>query len=336
MSQKNNILVTGGAGFIGSALCRNIVKNTDSNLIILDKLTYASNLDSLSTILPKKNVFFYKESIGNIRFLKNILLKHNPISIFNLAAETHVDNSILNPTTFIETNVLHTHNFFQTILEYYKRLPHTISSSFKLLHVSTDEVYGDIKLDEPAADESAAYNPSSPYSASKASSDHLAKAYFRTYGLPVLISNCSNNYGPFQNNEKFIPVILNNLIKNKKIPVYGSGKQIREWIYVDDHCDALLKLINRGVLGQSYNIGTGHELTNIELIQKIITILTELRIIRNNEINNYLNFITDRLGHDKRYALNSNKIMSLCDWQPKTEINDGLKKTIDYYINNNN
>lgn len=341
MLKKNNILVTGGAGFIGSALCRNIIKDTNSDLIILDKLTYASNLNSIKSLINKKNVFFYEKSIGDSKFIDSLFLKHTPRYIFNLAAETHVDNSIINPSDFVKTNILDTHIFFNAVLKYYKNLPKNEALLLRLLHISTDEVYGDIKLNQPAVDEEAAYKPSSPYSASKASADHLVKSYYRTYGLPAIISNCSNNYGPFQDDEKFIPVIVKSLLKNKKIPIYGSGKQIREWIYVDEHCEALMKLIKTGSLGENYNIGSGEELSNIGLVRKIISLLFSYNIIKDDIIDNKVKFVTDRLGHDKRYALNSSKIKRLCDWKSKISIDMGLEKTIEYYlniydINNNN
>lgn len=333
MFKKNNILVTGGAGFIGSALCRNIVKNTNSDLIILDKLTYASNIDSIKELIEKKNVYFYHNSIGDTDFLDTLLVKHEPMSVFNLAAETHVDNSILNPSSFIQTNVLETHNFLKTILKYFLNLPKKYSSSFRFLHVSTDEVYGDIDKKLSGVDENYPYKPSSPYSASKAASDHLVKAYFRTYGLPGIISNCSNNYGPFQHIEKFIPLIIRNLINNKKVPVYGDGLQVREWIYVDDHCDALLKLMEKGDPGENYNIGSGIELTNLDLIKNISICLKKNFYIKNLDVNYNINFIKDRLGHDRRYAINSNKTRKLCDWKPLVDLETGLQKTISSYIN---
>ena len=332
MSKNYNILVTGGAGFIGSALCRNIIKNTNNNLIILDKQTYASNLKSIKNILKNKNVFFFKGSIGNKKIVEEILLKFNPQYIFNLAAETHVDNSISNPKAFIKTNIVDTHQFIESVLKYYMTLETKKAQLFKFLQISTDEVYGDIDLNQSAVNERTAYNPSSPYSVSKATGDHLVKAYNRTFGFPGLISNCSNNYGPFQHSEKFIPVIIDSLINNKKIPVYGNGKQIREWIYVDDHCDALLKLIKSGQPGENYNIGNGNEISNLELITKILVILKDFSLIHNLNINEYIDFIDDRLGHDKRYAIDSTKIEELCDWKAGTDFNKGLKKTISSII----
>ncbi len=332
MFDKNNILVTGGAGFIGSALCKIITKHTNSDLIILDKLTYASNLNSIKEIIEKKNVYFYNESMGNCDFVDQLLLKHEPKFIFNLAAETHVDNSILNPSAFIQTNILETHNLLKTILKYFINLPKKYSSNFRFLHISTDEVYGDIDKNLPGVDETSPYKPSSPYSASKAASDHLVKAYYRTYGLPGIISNCSNNYGPFQHFEKFIPVIIKKLINNEKVPVYGDGLQVREWIYVDDHCDALLKLIQMGKPGENYNIGSGIEITNLDLIKNILLCLKNNFSFKDLDMKHNIDFIKDRLGHDRRYAINCDKTKKLCNWKPLVDLQTGLQKTISSYI----
>ena len=335
MPNNYNIVVSGGAGFIGSALCRNIIKNTSNNVIILDKLTYAANLDALKSIINNKNVHFFKGSIGNAKLVKSILDDFNPQYIFNLAAETHVDNSITDPKSFIKTNILDTFEFINTLLKYFRGLNKKKAELFKFIQVSTDEVYGDIPFDASPVNEEAPYKPSSPYSASKAAGDHLVKAYFRTYGFPGLISNCTNNYGPFQNNEKFIPVIIKNLINKKKIPVYGNGQQIREWIYVDDHCDALLNLMERGCPGDNYNIGSGKEITNLDLIKYILINLKKLAIIDNLDIDNYVDFITDRLGHDKRYAINSSKIKEISGWEASTKFDQGLQSTISWILNHN-
>tara|TARA_B110000503_G_C7155195_1_gene416988 strand:+ start:218 stop:1231 length:1014 start_codon:yes stop_codon:yes gene_type:complete len=335
LSENYNILVTGGAGFIGSALCRNIITNTNNKLIILDKLTYASNLKSLKSIIKNENVFFFKGSISNKKIVENILESFCPRHVFNFAAETHVDNSISNPKSFIKTNILDTHQFLELILKYYKKLNDNEAKLFKFIQISTDEVYGDINLNQEPVKENTAYNPSSPYSASKAAGDHLVKAYYRTFGFPGLISNCSNNFGPFQNGEKFIPTIIKNLLNKKKIPVYGNGKQIREWIYVDDHCDALLKLIELGQPGENYNIGNGNEINNLELIKKILTILKNISLIDNLDIQNHIDFIEDRLGHDRRYAIDSSKIKQLCNWKADTDFELGLQKTISSILSPN-
>ena len=332
MSKKFNILVTGGAGFIGSALCRGIIRNTKNNLIILDKLTYASDLKSLESIIYKTNVSFIKGSIGDKKIVDEILVKYSPQYIFNLAAETHVDNSISNPKSFINTNIIDTFNFLEMSLKYYKNIEGKKAKLFKFLQISTDEVYGDILLSQRPVKETAAYNPSSPYSATKAAGDHLIKVYFRTFGFPALITNCCNNYGPFQNQEKFIPVIINNILKHKQIPVYGDGKQIREWIFVDDHCDALMKLADNGIAGQNYNIGNGNRVSNLQLIEMILKVLKNKNYLENIHLDSHISFIKDRLGHDRKYAINSEKIKRLCDWKAKTNFEKGLKTTVDFFI----
>ena len=334
MSRKFNILITGGAGFIGSALCRFLFKTNNYNLIILDKLTYASNLKSLESILNEHSVTFIKGSIGNNELTQNIFKKYLPDYVFNLAAETHVDNSIKNPALFTKTNVLETQNFLDETLKYFITLPKLKKNKFKFLHVSTDEVFGDIRKDEKPVLENAPYKPSSPYSASKASSDHLVNSYYRTFGLPTLITNCSNNYGPYQHHEKFIPVIINSLFRGIKIPLYGDGQQIREWLFVDDHCDALHRIIENGTIGQSYNIGSRNELTNYNLIELIINEFYKQALIKSNVTKEYINFITDRPGHDRRYAINSDKLVNNLKWKPKTTIFDGIKETISHYNTN--
>jgi dTDP-glucose 4,6-dehydratase len=322
------VIVTGGFGFIGSALCKYLFKNTNVKLVIIDKLTYASNTDSLKSIVNNDRVKFYKGSIGDRSLVKEILQTHNPQFIFNLAAETHVDNSILNPTIFIETNVLETHSFIEEVLFYFRTLNNLQNKKFRMLHISTDEVYGDIGLNQKPADEKTQYRTSSPYSASKASSDHIARSYFRTYGLPIMISHCSNNYGPFQNKEKFIPVIVKNVLNGEKIPVYGDGKQIREWLFVDDHCDALFKIIERGEVGESYNIGSDENITNLDLIHKVLNSMFNQSIIKSKDFNNYIEFVSDRLGHDRRYAINSEKIKKKCGWKAQTNFDIGVEITI--------
>lgn len=332
MSKKIQILVTGGAGFIGSALCKYLFKNEDYNLVILDKLTYASNLKSLHPILEDERVTFIKGSIGNGELTQYIFSKYLPDFIFNLAAESHVDNSIKNPKLFLETNVLETFNFLNEAHTYFKTLFDKKKSNFKFLHISTDEVFGDIGKNELPVSEEAPYKPSSPYSASKASSDHLVKLYYRTYGLPTIISNCSNNYGPYQHHEKFIPVIIKSLLNGKKIPLYGDGKQIREWLFVDDHCKALHTIIQKGNIGESYNIGSGDEITNLELIELIVKELKLQSLIPNHEIDKYINYVKDRPGHDKRYAINSSKIRKNLNWKPKTPFLKGIQETIKHFV----
>jgi dTDP-glucose 4,6-dehydratase len=335
LSEKQNILVTGGAGFIGSAFCRLVSANPKNNLVILDKLSYASNLDAIKNVIIKKNVSFLKGSIGDAILVQKTLKDFPPKYIINFAAETHVDNSIINPKLFIDTNIVDTYNFLETTLSYYKKLEDKEASNFKFLQVSTDEVYGDIEPGEKAVSEVAPYKPSSPYSATKAAGDHLIKSYFRTFDFPGLISNCSNNYGPFQHEEKFIPKVINSVLNKKKIPIYGNGKQLREWIFVDDHCKALIKLLENGLPGESYNIGNGNELTNLEVVQCILKALESLSLISTINLKDHINFVEDRLGHDKRYAIDSSKIQKLCNWKSDTKFEIGLKKTISSIIDLN-
>ena len=331
MQKKVKILVTGGAGFIGSALCRYLVNIEKYNVYILDKLTYASNINSLKSILDKENVTFIKGSIGNNELIQYIFSEYSPNYIFNLAAETHVDNSIKNPAPFIKTNISETFNFVNETLRYYKNLSNMEKTNFRFLHISTDEVFGDIGKNEDPVLDDAPYNPSSPYSASKASSDHLIKSYYRTFGLPIIISNCSNNYGPFQHSEKFIPVIINSLLNGNKIPLYGDGKQIREWLFVDDHCDALYTIIKKGEIGESYNVGSGNELSNVKLVELIIRELKKQSLIFSDVIEDHIIFVDDRPGHDRRYAINSTKLSKNLNWKPKMSFSEGIKETIKYF-----
>lgn len=336
MFSNQTILVTGGAGFIGSAFCRYINHNTKNKIIILDKMTYASNSNSIKNIIKNDNVILIKGSIGNKTLVEKLLKDYHPNYVINFAAETHVDNSIKNPESFIKTNIVDTHNFLGTLLEYYKQLNDLSLFNFKFLQVSTDEVYGDIAFDAIPVNENAQYKPSSPYSASKAAGDHLVKAYFRTFNFPGLISNCSNNFGPYQHHEKFIPKIINNILNDIKIPIYGDGSQIREWIYVDDHCEALKRLIINGNPGENYNIGSGNEISNLELVRSILLVLKSFSLVNKTDVISYVKFIDDRLGHDKRYSIDSSKIKSLCDWNISTSFDNGLKKTISSIVNVNN
>ena len=328
--ENTNILVTGGAGFIGSALCRKLINETNNNIIVLDKMTYASNIDSLKSIINNDRLHFFKGSIGDQKCIEQIFLKFQPEYIFNLAAETHVDNSIKNPFPFIKTNIVETHFFIQYASNYFAKLK---NKNFKFLQISTDEVYGDIEINHPPATEISPYNPSSPYSASKAAGDHLIKAYNRTYGFPGLISNCSNNYGPFQHGEKFIPVIIHSILNEKRIPIYGDGLQIREWIFVDDHCDGLIELMKLGKIGENYNIGNTKGITNIELISVILSVLKKISVIKSSDINDHVRYVEDRPGHDKKYAIDSNKIKNECQWLAKTDFINGLKMTINSILN---
>ena len=312
------IIITGGLGFIGSNLI-NILK--DKYFIInIDKVTYASNFKNIN--LNIKNYKFYKADIKNKIFIKNILKKYKPSIIFNLAAETHVDRSIDSPKKFIDTNIIGVFNLLESIRNYKKKI--------RLIHISTDEVYGDIKKNHKSKEEDA-YNPSSPYSASKASGDLLIKSYIRTYNIPAIITNCCNNFGPNQYPEKLIPTIIYNIINDKPIPIYGNGKNVREWIYVKDHCNALIKIAEKGVIGENYNIGSGTVLNNIQIVKKIIS--TFKKISHNNEIKSKIYLVKDRPGHDLRYCLNSSKIKSKLKWECKSRFNQRINETISWYIN---
>jgi dTDP-glucose 4,6-dehydratase len=334
MKEKKDkrIIITGGAGFIGSALARYLYEKTNHSLLIIDKMTYAGNLNSLKNVLSSSRVHFTKSCIGNKKKILALLKNFKPDFIFNLAAETHVDNSIDNPNIFIQTNIVDTHHFLNSVLSYYNNLTKRNKDQFKIIHISTDEVYGDIPVLSPPVQETYPYQPSSPYSASKASSDHLFKSYFKTFGLPVIITNCSNNFGPFQNKEKFIPVIINNLSNGTNIPLYGDGMQKRDWLYVNDHCSALHKVLERGKVGESYNIGSGKEITNIELIKSILKILKKKRIISKVDLNLYVNKVADRLGHDIRYSIDSTKLRDTLNWKPENSFEHCLNVTVDHYL----
>ena len=313
------IIITGGLGFIGSNLV-NILSKKKYFIINIDKITYASNLNNISENI--KNYKFYKQDINNQNFIKKILEKYNPSLIFNVAAETHVDRSIDSPRQFIDSNVYGVFNLLETIKKYKKKI--------KFIHVSTDEVYGDIKKNKKSI-ESDSYNPSSPYAASKACGDLLIKSYVRTYKIPAIITNCCNNYGPNQYPEKLIPTIIYKIISQKPIPIYGNGKNIREWIYVEDHCNALIEISEKGILGENYNIGSGIELNNIEITKKIISCFKEININLANKAK--FTFVKDRPGHDLRYSLNSSKIKNNLKWYCKYKFDEGIKKTIFWYVN---
>jgi dTDP-glucose 4,6-dehydratase len=311
------IIVTGGLGFIGSNLIK-ILNEKKFFIINIDKISYASNKNNIPNNI--NNYKFYKENINNKDFIVKILKKYKPSLIFNLAAETHVDKSIDGPKSFINSNILGVFNLLEAIRIYKKKI--------KLIHISTDEVYGDIN--KLSSKENDTYNPSSPYSASKASGDLLIKSYIRTYNVPAIITNCCNNYGPNQYPEKLIPTIIYKIMNNQKIPIYGNGKNIREWIHVDDHCEALIKIALKGKIGENYNIGSGHKMQNIDIMKKIISIFKEINNKKKYEPK-FL-FVKDRPGHDFRYSLNSSKLKTELKWKCKINFNKGLKDTINWYI----
>ena len=319
-------VVTGGTGFIGSNLVKFLL-NKNYFVINIDKLSYSANPYNLKEISKNKNYIFFKQDINNQNEILKILNRYKPIGIFNLAAETHVDRSIDDPKKFIKANVVGVYNLLEAINKYLNKNRKKI----KLVHVSTDEVYGDIKIGK-RSNEKFSYNPSSPYSASKASADHLIKAFVRTYKLPAIISNCCNNYGPNQFPEKLIPKLIYNIINNKPLPIYAKGKNSREWIHVQDHCEALLKIFHKGNIGESYNVGSNQNIKNIDMAKKLIKILkTDLIMIGNNV---KIKFVRDRPGHDFRYALDCKKIHKELKWKSKIDLNEGLVHTFRWYLNN--
>ena len=317
------IIVTGGSGFIGCNLVNYLI-NKKYYVINIDKLTYSSNKYDKNS-LSKKNYKFLKIDINNKKKIKSVLNKYKPDCIFNLAAETHVDRSIDSPHQFIYSNILGVFNILEVIKEYNKN-----NKKIKLIHISTDEVYGDIKSKK--SDEKFPYNPSSPYSASKASADHLIRSYIRTYNLPAIISNCCNNYGPFQFPEKLIPKIISNILSNKSLPVYAKGQNSREWIYVNDHCDALYKIYKRGKIGESYNVGSNDNLKNVNIVKIVLQIFKKKGFKIGKKVK--IKFVKDRPGHDFRYSLNSKKIHRKLKWKTRTSLKKGLGLTVDWYLNN--
>jgi len=338
MKNIKTILITGGAGFIGSALIRNLGKNSENKIINIDKLTYSGNLESLRSLKGRKNYIFEKLDICDSINLQRVINESKPDLVIHLAAESHVDRSIDGPIDFIQTNIFGTFNILECVRVYYQSLKGLKKDNFRFLHVSTDEVYGDLKNTNNFFSEETRYDPSSPYSASKASSDHLVRAWHRTYNLPVLITNCSNNYGPFQFPEKLIPHMILSAIKIKPLPVYGDGNQIRDWLYVDDHVSAIMSVALKGKPGETYNVGGNNEIKNIEVVQKICSILDELIPINNSELNSYSELITyveDRPGHDVRYAIDSSKINKNLGWRPNENFESGIRKTIMWYLENN-
>jgi len=313
------VIITGGSGFIGSNLVKFLLKKKYF-VINIDKSSYSANPYNLREINKNKNYKYYKVDINNKEKVFKILKKYNPIGIFNLAAETHVDRSIDNPKNFINSNILGVFNLLESLRKYIKKSKKKI----KLVHISTDEVYGDVGKSK-RTNEKFPYDPSSPYSASKASADHLVKSFIRTYKIPAVISNCCNNYGPNQFPEKLIPKLIYNIINNKPLPIYGKGKNSREWIHVNDHCEALLKIFNKGKIGESYNVGTNQNIKNIEIAKKL------LQMYKNKS---KIKYVKDRPGHDFRYALDSKKIRKKLKWKPKVSLNVGLKNTFIWYLNN--
>ena len=328
------IIVTGGLGFIGSAVIR-LALQKGHYIINVDALTYASCKENLASVKNNKNYIFEHVDVCNRNDLDDLFLKHSPDAVMHLAAESHVDRSIESPTSFINTNIVGTFNILEASLNYWQKAGEP--KGFRFHHISTDEVYGSLGNDlKEKFTEETPYDPRSPYSASKASSDHLVRAWYETYQLPILLTNCSNNYGPYHFPEKLIPVVILNALHEKSIPVYGDGLNIRDWLYVEDHADALLLVLEKGEVGRSYNIGGDNEITNIELVQSICTILDEVQPRDSGSYKDLITFVSDRPGHDKRYAIDATRIKNELGWIPSVTLNQGLKKTINWYIKNEN
>ena len=328
------ILITGGAGFIGSATVRYLINKTKNEVLNVDKLTYAGNLESLESVDEDFNYSFKKIDINNFSLVKDCFLKFKPDAVMHLAAESHVDKSIEGPREFINTNIIGTFNMLEASRYYFESLTNVTKSKFRFLHVSTDEVYGDLGNSKNFFTEESKYSPSSPYAASKAGSDHIVKAWFRTFNLPVLITNCSNNYGPYHFPEKLIPKTILNALNQVEIPVYGNGKQVRDWLYVEDHVDALYTILKNGKLGETYNIGGNNEKSNIEVVNKVCSLLDERSPRKKGIYSDLISFVEDRPGHDIRYAIDSSKLKEELNWKPIESFETGLTKTVEWYLAN--
>ena len=329
------ILVTGGAGFIGANFVLDWFAQSDEAIINLDALTYAGNLQSLASLGADKRHIFVQGNIGDSTLVADLLAQNRPRSIINFAAESHVDRSIHSPEDFIQTNIMGTFRLLEAVRVYWGGLSSEAKQSFRFLHVSTDEVYGSLAKDEPAFSETRRYEPNSPYSASKAGSDHLVRAYHHTYGLPVLTTNCSNNYGPYHFPEKLIPLMIINALAGKALPVYGDGQQIRDWLYVKDHCSAIRRVLEAGWVGEVYNIGGCNEKPNIEIVHTVCALLDELRPrIDGKSYREQIAYVTDRPGHDRRYAIDASKIERELGWKPAETFETGIRKTVQWYLDN--
>ena len=329
------ILVTGGAGFIGSAVIRHIINDTDDIVLNIDKLTYAGNLESLKDIEQSPRYEFQQIDICDKEALEQAFASFKPNLVMHLAAESHVDRSIDGPAEFINTNIVGTYHLLEVARQYWQKLDDIDKQQFKFHHISTDEVYGDLEGTTDLFTETTPYAPSSPYSASKASSDHLVRAWHRTYGFPILVTNCSNNYGPYHFPEKLIPLVILNALDGKALPIYGKGNQIRDWLFVEDHARALYKVVTEGKIGETYNIGGHNEKQNIEVVKTICHILDELKPQANDQpYESLIKFVKDRPGHDLRYAIDARKIANELNWTPTETFDSGIRKTVEWYLNN--
>ena len=332
---NKNILVTGGAGFIGSAVVRYLINSTDNRVLNIDKLTYAGNLESLASVNDNPRYHFLHADICDKVAMTKAFDDFEPDIVMHLAAESHVDRSIDGPMDFIQTNIIGTYTLLEVARNYWQNLTEDKKSRFKFHHISTDEVYGDLEGTDDLFTEETSYSPSSPYSASKASSDHLVRAWYRTYGLPIVITNCSNNYGPYHFPEKLIPLVILNALDGKPLPVYGDGKQIRDWLYVEDHARALYLVATTAKVGETYNIGGHNEKQNIDVVKTICTILDDIKPRKDGQsYTQQITFVKDRPGHDLRYAIDASKINKELGWQPQETFESGIQKTVEWYLSN--
>ena len=330
-----SVLVTGGAGFIGSNFVLDWLAQCDEPVINLDALTYAGNLENLASLQGDARHVFVKGDIGDAALVSSLLAEHQPRAVVNFAAESHVDRSIHGPAEFIQTNIVGTFNLLESVRAYWSGLEGTAKTSFRLLHVSTDEVYGSLEKDAPAFTETHRYEPNSPYSASKAASDHLVRAYHHTYGLPVLTTNCSNNYGPYHFPEKLIPLVILNALAGKPLPIYGDGQQIRDWLYVTDHCSAIRRVLDAGRLGETYNVGGWNEKANLDVVHTLCVMLDELKPRSDGQsYATQITFVKDRPGHDRRYAIDASKLERELGWKPAETFETGIRKTVRWYLDN--
>ncbi|WP_435927054.1 dTDP-glucose 4,6-dehydratase [Dryocola sp. BD613] len=331
------IIVTGGAGFIGSAVVRHVIDATSDEVMVIDKLTYAGNIDSLAPVASNARYSFRQIDICDRAALDKVFEEFQPDAVMHLAAESHVDRSIDGPAAFIETNIVGTYVLLEAARHYWNKLASPAKEAFRFHHISTDEVYGDLHDTESLFTETTPYAPSSPYSASKASSDHLVRAWLRTYGMPTIVTNCSNNYGPYHFPEKLIPLVILNALEGKPLPVYGDGRQIRDWLYVEDHARALYKVVTEGKPGETYNIGGHNERKNIDVVKTICRLLDEIVVIKPTQINHFeelITYVTDRPGHDLRYAIDASKIERELGWKPSETFESGIRKTVEWYLAN--